>query len=82
MSAPLTPAVRRALWRIPVLLGEDGYATDATLSAELGLELGDLRTAVWILYRQRKVDRIGAYIVAPATPQELPRLPDASGRAA
>ena len=82
MSAPLTPAVRRALWRIPVILGEDLYATDATLVAELGLELRDLRTAVAILYRRRKVDRIGAYIVPPAAPREPLEIPSASGRAA
>jgi hypothetical protein len=82
MSAPLTPGVRRALWRIPVLLAEDLYATDAGLCAELGLELRDLRTAVAILYRQRKVDRIGVYLVAPARPREPIRLPDAPDRAA
>ena len=82
MSAPLTPAVRRALWRIPVILGEDLYGTDASLSAELGLELRDLRTAVAILYRQRRVDRIGIWIVPPAAPQEPPEAPGESGRAA
>jgi len=70
MSAPLTPAVRRALWRIPVILGEDLYATDASLRAELGLEHGELRTAVAILYRRRRVDRVGEYIVLPAPPRE------------
>ena len=82
MSAPLTPAVRRALRRIPAILEEDLYATDASLSAELGLELRDLRTAVAILYRQRKVDRIGLYIVAPAVPREPLEVPSAPGRAA
>lgn len=66
MSAPLTPPVRRALWRIPRILEEDGYGTDAGLMAELGLEYGDVRTAVGILYRQRKTDRCYSYIVLPA----------------
>ena len=82
MSAPLTPAVRRALRRIPVILADDLCATDSSLSDELGLELRDLRTAVAILYRQRKVDRIGAYIVAPAAPREPLEAPGESGRAA
>ncbi|HEY1319562.1 MAG TPA: hypothetical protein VGF32_04915 [Streptosporangiaceae bacterium] len=70
MSAPLTPAVRRALWRIPAILAEDGFATDATLSAELGLDRSELRTAIVILYKRRKIDRIGDYVVPPAAPRQ------------
>ena len=79
MSAPLTPGVRRALWRIPAILAENGFAEDTGLCAELGLDFGELRTAVGILYRRRKVDRCGEYIVLPAPPRE-PLAP--SGRAA
>ncbi len=70
MSAPLTPGVRRALWRIPVILAEDGFAQDIGLCAELGLDFAELHTAVGILYRRRKVDRCGEYIVLPAPPRE------------
>ena len=79
MSAPLTAAVRRALWRIPAILGEDGFATDADLAAELGLERADLRTAVAILYRRRRIDRCGDYLVAPGQPGPLvpPARPEA-----
>ncbi len=77
MSAPLAPAIRRALWRIPVILGEDMFATDASLQADLGLEYSELRTAVAILYRLRRVDRIGQYIVLPARKPTEP-----AGRAA
>jgi hypothetical protein len=82
MSAPLTPGVRRALWRIPVILAEDGYATDASLAGELGLDYSEIYTVIAILYRRRRVDRIGGYIVAPAAPAQPLRLPHASGRAA
>jgi hypothetical protein len=81
VTASLTAAVRQALRRIPVILGEDLYATDASLCAELGIELRDLRTAVAILYRQRRIDRIGTWLVAPAS-REPVRLPDAPERAA
>jgi len=82
VSAPLTPGVRRALWRVPVIIAEDGYATDASLADELGLDYGEMRTVIAILYRRGRVDRIGGYIVAPAEPREPGRLPDVSGRAA
>ena len=71
MSAPLTPAARRALWRIPAILAEDGFAADLDLAAELGLEYGELRTALGILYRRRQVDRCGEYIALPADPGPL-----------
>ena len=82
MSAPLTRGVRQALRRIPVIIAEDLYATDAILLAELGIDRRDLRTAIAILYAQRRVDRVGDFIVAPAAPREPLRLPDTSGQAA
>lgn len=69
MSAPLTPAVRRALYRVPIIITEDGYATDAYLRRELGLEYGELRTVIAILYRQRRIDLVIGYLVAPARPR-------------
>ena len=51
MSAPLTLAVRRALVRIPLVLTEDGFATDQDLVGELRIDYADVRTAVGILYR-------------------------------
>jgi len=82
MSAPLTAGVRRALWRIPVIVAEDGYATDDYLCAELGVDFSEVRTAVAILWRQRRIDRVVGYLVAPAAPREPITLPDAPGRAA
>ena len=82
MSAPLTPGVRRALWRIPVILAGELYATDASLSAELGLDLRDLRTAVSILYRQRKADRIGDLHRRAGHAASAQRAAGSTGRAA
>lgn len=82
VSAPLTSGVRQALRRVPQVLREDGFATDSALCAEFGIDLRELRTAVAILYRQRRADRIGIYIVAPASPRTPVALPDAAGQAA
>ena len=81
MSAPLTLAVRRALVRIPLVLTEDGFATDQDLVGELRIDYADVRTAVGILYRRRRVDRCGGYLV-PYPEREPIRLPGASGSAA
>ena len=42
--------------------------TEAALRSELGLDARDLRTAIVILYKRRRVDRIGDYLVLSATP--------------
>jgi hypothetical protein len=81
MTAPLTPGVRQALRRIPVIIAEDLYATDESLLAELGIDRRELRTAVSILYRQRKLDRVYGYLV-PYPDRQPVRLPDAPDRAA
>ena len=81
MSAPLTLAVRRALFRIPVILSEDGFAIDQDLAAELRIDYADVRTAAGILYRRRRVDRCAGYLV-PYPEREPIRLPAASGSAA
>jgi hypothetical protein len=65
MSAPLTPGVRRALRRVPLILEESGYTTEAALMAELGAEYGDVRTALGILYGQHRIDRVLGYVVLP-----------------
>ena len=65
MSAPLAAAVRQALRRIPVILEEDGYSTDERLLADLRIDYADLRTAIGILFRQRRIDRCHAYLVPP-----------------
>ena len=72
MSAPLTASVRRALWRIPAILAEDGFTTDAALMAELGLGYRELRTAVAILYARRRVDTCNGYLVLPAREPIMP----------
>lgn len=65
MSAPLSRAVRTALWRIPAILEQNGYATEASLMAGLGAEYRDVRTAIGILYGQGRVDRVIGYVVLP-----------------
>ncbi len=82
MSAPLTAGVRQALRRVPLIIAEDLYATDDSLLAVLGIDRRELRTAIAILYRQRRVDRVGDFIVAPAAPREPLDLPSTPGRAA
>lgn len=68
MSAALTPAIRKGLRRAPLILAEsDGYSTDLDLAADLGLTRADMRVVIGILYRRRQVDRIGDYVVLPAT---------------
>lgn len=51
--------------RIVTLVGEDGYATDEGLAAELGLDFSEIRTAVGTLYRRRRLDRVDDYLVLP-----------------
>lgn len=66
MSAPLTPACRRALRRVPQILAADIASTDDDLREHLGLAPADVRLVIAILYRQRRVDRIRQYVVLPA----------------
>ena len=78
MTAPRPRNLRHLLTRVTVIIGEDGYTTDQDLATDLGISLTDLYTVVSIAYRQRKVDRIDGYLVAPAHGE----LPPASRRAA
>ena len=83
MSAPLTRDVRQALRRIPVIIAEDLYATDAILLAELGIDRRELRTAIAILYA-KSARRPGRRLHCRSRllPAGAPRLPDTSGQAA
>ncbi len=67
ISAPLPPPSARPLAH-PRHPHQDRYTTEAALRSELGLDARGLRTAIVILYKRRRVDRIGDYTCYPATP--------------
>jgi hypothetical protein len=55
-----------ALNRVIAIVADDLYSTDETLADELGLDYGELRLVVSVLYRQRRIDRADGYLVLPA----------------
>jgi hypothetical protein len=54
-----------ALNRVIAIVADDLYSTDETLADELGLDYGELRLVVSVLYRQRLIDRADGYLVLP-----------------
>lgn len=67
----LSPQVRQLLRQIPSVLAHDVARTDAELAAIMHVSVGEVRTAVAILYRQRRVDRCWRWVVlAPVAADE------------
>jgi len=60
----VTPAQWRLASRLEETLRLEGALTDASLCAMLGADLRDLRAAAGMLYRTRRADRCGEYLVA------------------
>jgi transcription initiation factor IIE alpha subunit len=54
---------------LSVLADDDGLA-DAEIAEQLGVLLADVRQAARILYRQRRIDMCGGYMVAVSSSTE------------
>jgi hypothetical protein len=70
VSPAASPTLLRLAGRAAQVIREHGALRDAELLAILACEPDELRVIIPILYRQRKVDRIGDYLVATPRPGE------------
>ena len=63
MSPAVTPARLRLAGRAAQVVRDNGALRDADLLAILACEPDELRAVILIVYRWRKVDRCGEYLV-------------------
>jgi len=64
VSAPVTPALLGLAGYAAQVIREHGALRDSELPAILGCEPAELRAVIPVMYRWRKVDRCGDFLVA------------------
>jgi hypothetical protein len=74
VSAPVTPERLRLAGRGARVIKENGPLRDTDLLALLGCDPDELRAAIGIMIRWRKVDRCGDFLVAAPSREGRPAV--------